>query len=90
MDLNELFDLSVDKVGDGCYDVTLRVRNGLKAVVCDNGYDEVTLKLREVIFPKIGSRVTVDGRLVKVKNIVIDSNGNIFIVTDTDEKVRWA
>ncbi len=90
MDFNELFDATIVKVDNDCYDVTLKVRSGLKVAVCNNGYDEVTMKVRDVIFPKIGSRVMIGGNLYKVKDIDIDANGNIFIIADTGEKVPWA
>lgn len=90
MDINEVFKCNVTPNDDGGYDVTLAVRNGMKVVVCDNGYDEVTLKVRDVIFPKIGSRRTIGGRLVKVKDIEIDSAGHVFVVSDIGEKLPWA
>lgn len=90
MNINDVFDCGVTPNDDGGYDVTLATRDGMKVVVCDNGYDEVTLKVRDVIFPKIGSRRTIGGRLVKVKDIEIDSAGHVFVVSDIGEKLPWA
>lgn len=90
MDITDVFDCAVTPNGDGGYDVTLAVLDDMKVVVCDNGYDEVTLKVRDVIFPKIGSRRTIGGRLVKVSDIKIDSAGHVFVVSDTGEKIPWA
>ena len=89
MDINELFDFSPREV-DGGYDVTVRPRNGMKVVVCSNGYDEMTMKLRDVVFPRIGSRTMVGGNVEKVRDVVIDDGGNIFVVNEAGLKIPWA
>lgn len=89
MDINELFEFVPKKVDNG-YDIIVKPKGGMKIVVCRNGYDEMTVKLRDVIFPKVGSSRTIAGRLEKVKDIDIDGDGNIFVVNEFDIKIPWA
>lgn len=90
MDINEIFEVEVTATDDNGYDVVLRTRDDMKVVVCDNKYDSVTMRVRDVMLPKIGSRRTIGGRLVKVKDIDIDAAGHVFVIADTGEKYPWA
>lgn len=90
MDINEIFDAEIVETDDNGYDVVLKPKDDMKVVVCEKGYDKVTMMVRDVVLPKIGSRRTIGGRLVKVKDIEIDSTGHIFVIADTGDKYPWA
>lgn len=96
MDANGIFplgNLEVSEDGDG-YGVELTLEEGWHVVFCDSHDDGVTLKIRDVILPRIGQRVTVGNgpqkRVVKVKRREYDSNGHVFVVDDVGDKYRWA
>lgn len=88
MGIEELFDVTITEVDDG-YDVDLVPKDHVVAVI-ENGYHNLSLKLRDAVLPRIGSRVKVGSKLVKVNDVSIDEAGHIFVLTDTGEQVRWA
>lgn len=96
MDINGNFTLGkVEVVEDGeGYVVELTFEDGWHVVYCDSHDNGVTLKVRDVILPRIGQRVTVgngpESRVVKVARREYDSNGHIFVVDDIGDKYRWA
>ena len=96
MDINDISMLGKVKLnedGDG-YEVEFTLEDGWHVVFCDSHDDGVTMKIRNVILPRIGQRVTVgngpERRVVKVNRREYDSNGHIFVVDDIGDKYRWA
>lgn len=90
MDVNDVFNVTVIVCEDGGYDVIVEPKDDMKVVVCDNEYDKVTMKVRDVALPRVGSRRKIGGHLVKVNDIEVDSAGHVFIISDSGEKLPWA
>lgn len=84
------FKVRVSEVSNG-KDVTIEFKDGLKVAFCEGHGSVAELKLRDMVVPTRGSRITVpDGRVVKVKDIKFDSMGHCFVVSDLDETIPWA
>ena len=76
-----LFDFDVTEV-DGGYDVELAAKGYLivYSEVHDGG---VSLKLRDISLPRIGSHKMIDGKAIKVKSIEGDKSGRVFVVDES-------
>lgn len=87
--IDGLFDFDVTEV-DGGYDVEIAVRE-YHIAYFDSHDNGVSLKLRDVSLPAIGSRQMLNGRAIKVKSREFDASGHVFVVDEsTGEKLRWA
>jgi len=75
---------------EGGWDVTVSCADGMH-VAWSNAHDGgVDLKLRDVALPAMGSRVKVDGRLVKVTDRKFDEGGHSWVMGDDGIWVSWA
>lgn len=63
--------------------------DGWCVAVCENHTSGVTMKFRKIKLPKVGSRLTINGMLVKVNAIEFDSEGRISIIGDDGNKHPW-
>lgn len=81
--------ISVTDDGDD-YIADIALTDGWCVVVCENNMDSVTMRIKRVDLPKVGSRRTVDGRLVKINAVECDSAGHVTIVGDDGNRYPWS
>ena len=89
MDFNQLFHRDIQH-NDGVYEVTLAPKEGYCIVTCENKYDEMTLRVRKLDLPRIGSRKTINGKNVKVTDIETDEDAHVWVLGDGGLKERIA
>lgn len=85
MDINELFDFTIEEV-DGGYDVNLKTKDMVMAV--DGDFENLTIRMRNVELPKVGSRKMIDGKLTKVSKIEVDGDAKFSVIDENGHRIN--